>query len=135
MSLFLFNFAKHHVLYLSCSNKPMHRQELRMSNHRVPMPPSQQPPGPKPNAKPQKIPRPSQSSRKLYHLLPLNQHLRVKPNRPMHPNKQLIQPIRARHRPSLLSRIPPFLHKVYHRLSYLKNFHLMTVCSINRFHS
>jgi len=128
MSLFLSNFAKHHALYLSCNNKPMHRQELRMSNHRVLMPPSQQPSRPKLNTKPQKIPRPSQSARKLYHLLPLNQHLRVKPNRLMHSNKQLIQPIRARHRSSPLSRLLPFLHKIYHRLSYFKNFHLMTVC-------
>ena len=32
-------FAKYHALYLSCRNKQIHRQELRISNHWAPMPP------------------------------------------------------------------------------------------------
>ena len=72
--LFLMNFQKYFlplystckifILHTICSKKPVYRQEPKMFKHRVSMPPSQQPLRPKSNARPQKIPRPSQAQPK-----------------------------------------------------------------------
>ena len=67
--------VEYHIIYLFCSNKLMHRQELLALNRQVPMPPSQQSPRLIPSERPQQAPKPSRSGQKLYHLCYLSRHL------------------------------------------------------------
>ena len=96
----------------SCSSKLVHWQGPKMFTHRVPMPPSQQPVKLNPRGKLQQAPSLSRNGRKQHRLFHLIQHPKIKLNRPMHLNRQLIRLTKARHRSSILRKQLSLLLKV-----------------------
>ena len=117
--LFLINFRNIPFAFIlnsqnltSCSSKPAHQQGSKVFNHRVPMPPNQQPGKLNPREKPLQAPRLNGNGRKQHHPLHLIRCPKFKQTRPMHLNRPSIHLIKARHRPLSVSKQPSLPLKV-----------------------